>query len=1182
MRQRHGLLLLVTLFSFCANPDLAVSETYNLRAVKGIEAFTGSAEAKKLLGKNGFVVADPAFKQIFEPYIKSPQTEAPSETKRMGGTLPSFITTDSAWHTYHVLLEEGVKDMEEVQSQRMLNFSRRLLAAAGDSKHGDSDLVLFASVGLALQDAHFRQSLTPEVKRLVDGLRTGSTPVEVPIGFELAPVQFRAQSFYTQSPELSDYFAARQWYANVVFRLSNARETKLAVTLSTIINRDTELFTSWRQLSDPFDAFLAHAEDGTVREYTAAAKCILGEQFGKTPISDAQIAGIQQKLEGLLPLPRVSDQLLSPEQYIEFSKQTRGFRLLPPRRLPDAVCFHNTVDPKIPGRMYPSGLDFLAASPVLRSPAATRAVQSEFGKDVSDLILKADCGPMPDSLHGEAMQLLATLQTPLPAAAPAPLRTEAWSDLQLWTQLGAWAEQRHTWALHTKLSVEYLGIIEPPVGMVAPYPEFFSGLAKLTRRTTAAFEQAGLGEQFESKTVAGELLALLNLSQTLSSARDEKEFEKNSGKLEQLSQFQSRYYEKHRAELEGSRSRDAYKKLEQDLIALAQRCAANGTTNKTDIEMLHSFFECRQNISRLLNDFAPVCDHLAALATKSVTGEALTKDDAKWIENYGVTLAGFSFYYGNSYEVPRDDFPIVTRIYSNPQSDSMLYAGLSRPQALYVVIPDGKSLQLYRGAVMTYREFVQPNSQLLDDESWRELVSKGQTPPAPPFTRSFSAEKSVADWMKELRASLGQEENYDKQEDIFWHLGFKATDEDLPDLISLLATSTNSDEDVTVGIANIIERLQWEPFQKQLVQSLSSPDTLLSDFAAEILLKRPEHLDAAALASDFDRQSIRARRLYCMLLGSVPQQTDATRQTLLKAMQNPEAGVRWQAALAIGKAHWTNEPPISRLFDALNDTNQFVAAAAVRSLGLLGATNLAPALLSRLETCLQSPGLSPETLQQQSEAIGQDKERIYRPVGGTHPGLGNLLDTDSLGLRLRLGGDASANAKRMATMRLPPRPFNFPTHNYDLATALIEALGDLKYAPAADEFFKLCGTDYDAEATRALAKLAPERLADKLIATAKDQQVDSYLREKALVALANTASTNRVQDLIPLLDDTTPIEYSRPLPGPAWRICDRTAETIATLLGWEDRRMSIFVSSQRRDETMARVREWAKQAQSQN
>jgi hypothetical protein len=301
---------------------------------------------------------------------------------------------------------------------------------------------------------------------------------------------------------LSDYFSARQWYASVVFRLVNPKETQSAITLAALVKDDAELFALWQQLSEPFDAFLAPAEDGTILEYTVAATSVLGTNLQTTLISGAQLAEIQKKLDGQLPLPQVSDQLLSPSQYAEFPKQTRGFRLLPPRRLPDAVCFHNTVDPKIPGRLYPSGLDFLAASPVLRSPAAVRAVQGQFGKSVGDLLLKADCGPMPDSLHGEAMQLLATLQKPLPASAPAPLRTEAWSDLQLWTQLGAWAEQRHTWALHTKLSVEYMGMISPPTGMVAPYPEFFAGLAKLTRRTAAAFDKAGLEQRFDAKIVA--------------------------------------------------------------------------------------------------------------------------------------------------------------------------------------------------------------------------------------------------------------------------------------------------------------------------------------------------------------------------------------------------------------------------------------------------------------------------------------------------------------------------------------------------------------------------------------------------------------------------------------------------------------------------------------------------------
>ena len=118
---------------------------------------------------------------------------------------------------------------------------------------------------------------------------------------------------------------------------------------------------------------------------------------------------------------------------------------------------------------------------------------------------------------------MATLQKPLPATAPKPLRTEAWSDLQLWTQLGAWAEQRHTWALHTKMTVMVMGMISPPRGIVAPYPDFFSGLAKLTRQTATAFDKAGFGQAFEIKPIAAELLTKLELSEKISASRDEKD-----------------------------------------------------------------------------------------------------------------------------------------------------------------------------------------------------------------------------------------------------------------------------------------------------------------------------------------------------------------------------------------------------------------------------------------------------------------------------------------------------------------------------------------------------------------------------------------------------------------------------------------------------------------------------------
>ena len=1065
---------------------IARGESYNLRAVNGIEAFGGSTAAREVLGKNGFVVADPAFKQIFEAYIKSPQIEGPSAANPMGRSLPSFITTDSAWHTYHVLLEEGVRQMEEVESGRLLEFSRELLAIVSNQKDS-SELGPFVSVGVALQDEQHRQSVAPEVKRIVDALRSGSEPVAIPIGFPLSPLQFRAQSFYKQSPELSDYFSARQWYAGVVFRLSNPRETRLALSLANAIATRPQLLTLWQQLSDPFDALVAPAEDGTVQDYVEAAKATLGTTVVEHSVSEGQILEIRKKLEQRLALPRVNDQLLSSGEYAEFAKKTRGLRLLPPRRLPCGVYFHNTTDPKIPNRMYPSGLDFVVASPVLHSAAAARAVQSGFGKNIGELILKADCGPMPESLHGEAMKLLATLQAPLPAQAPAALRTEAWSDLQLWAQLGAWAEQRHTWALHTKLAVSYLGIVTPPRGMVAPYPDFFSGLSKLTRRTAAALEKVGLEQRFEVKAVAGQLLNLLVLSQKLSNARDPKEYEKISGKLEQLAEFQNRYCQKHQAELEKAGARDAQNKLQNDLLDLARRCAASGQANESEAETLRMFFDCRQNTARLLTDFAPVCDRLAELARKAASGHALTEDDSRWIENYGVTLAGFHFYYGNSYEVPRDDFPIVTRVFSNPRMDAMLYAGLARPQALYVIVPDGKALQLFRGAVLTYREFVRANEQLLDDDSWRDLVRKGQTPPAPPFTRSFYADTSVAELLKKLRAQT-QKEDVDEgeTEEILWQIGSRATQQDLPELFEMMTHTKGEDGrwDIVDGPVEIIGRLPWESRQRQLADLLGSSDNMRAKAVARIFIEHSAAVDSTLLTSGFTHQSPRKRRLACAILSYLPHPTETTRQTLLLALQDAAAGVRWQAVLAIGKAGWNDAQSCSALMQALSDTNQFVGSTAAYSLARLGATNSAPFLFAKLKTVLSSTTIPIEALEQQCLEITRD-------LRGEENHALSVLDPDHLETRMYVSGEVAGNLKRRAAMRLPPAPFNLPMHSYDLAAGLIEALGDLKYAPAADELFKLSSTDYAGAALAALGKLAPDRLTVQLMTTVKDKQTDS-------------------------------------------------------------------------------------------
>lgn len=71
MKKQDMLICFLAAFTFLAlTSHHACGASYDLSKVKGIQAFGGSGVAKDLLSKNGFVVTDPTFKQIFEAYRK--------------------------------------------------------------------------------------------------------------------------------------------------------------------------------------------------------------------------------------------------------------------------------------------------------------------------------------------------------------------------------------------------------------------------------------------------------------------------------------------------------------------------------------------------------------------------------------------------------------------------------------------------------------------------------------------------------------------------------------------------------------------------------------------------------------------------------------------------------------------------------------------------------------------------------------------------------------------------------------------------------------------------------------------------------------------------------------------------------------------------------------------------------
>jgi hypothetical protein len=1156
---RSRLLALVFLLAGRLALPAASPPPYDLARVQGIEHFAGSSEARTLLAKNGFVVSDPFFRQIFEPYVEN--------------ALPVFITADSAWQTWQVLFEEGARELEEAQSVRLARFSRLLHEAVLEQAPRETPdwtrLASYASMGLAFQDGRHRASLSGPEKAIVDALSSGRGEALAPIGFPLAADRFRADGFYAQWPALGDYFRARQWYATVVFRLADASETRLALELARVVSRPGELSNLWLRLTAPSER-LCGAMDGSVGIYAQAADRLAGG----TPVS-AQAAGrlfeLQKELEARLPEARGDDPLLPREQSAPFGRTLKGFRLLPSGQPSPVAAFQQTTAPTIAGRMIPSGLDFFTASPELSSPAAARAIEAQCGRDVAASVLVVKGEPLAASLDGEALRLLALLQRALPPEVPPALRTGPWADQQLWTQLGAWALQRHTWVLQEKISVDYPGGPVPPEGMVAPCPDFFAGLAGLARNTAAMLDQAGVPEPCEFQPAATDMLVRLTLAKQPrpgggpakeSPARPQQEW---LGRA-QWHRFFEPYFEKHATNLPARVERE---RLLAGLETVARRVAETGQADAVAREMITQFIGARAQAAGLLREFASVCEHLAFLASRSLAGQAPGDDDRIWLRGYGAALGRFHFYEGNSYLEPRDDFPIVTRLFTSPVADRTFCAGLARPQALYVIVPAGNQARLHQGAVLTYREFTCEAGAALDDPSWRALVSKGPAPSPPVFTRSFYSETSASELMDRLRRTTafpGAELDPATRQALQL-LQARVLPADLTNLFALLReTARRGARGLAGGLVETVGQFSWESRQTELIGFLADPTPLVSVAAASVLAQRPEAINLSRLSASFEHASALTRRLGCVLLSAVA--TNATaREMLVRVSRDPDDGVRWQATLALSRAKAKEAQTIAALVSRLDDTNSFVGAAAAYALARLEARQAAPLLLEKLSSGAASRPLSDEDWRRQAGAINGPELRDAEP-----PFLSLEVD--------RLSALPPRSERRQPGLRataLPGRSRGKAAAEFTFNNAVIQALGTLGYQPAREELRRRLGGASHVAAARALHGLDPDGLETALVRLALDRQAAAAARSLALGTLCELEARGRARELLPLLDDTTVLVPSTRRTSPSWRCCDHTAVALAHLLGWKPN-LTFTAPLAQRERLITRLREWARQS----
>lgn len=653
--------------------------------------FRFSADQKRLLSQNGFVVTPASEEQLFFIYENNDYLE-----------MPSFVTSDSVLQVYHVFYDYTLRKVEQSKligelatlCHGLVDSSKAQLGASQKGEVHEAALKNLAYSTIALKllepgtavDQSVADLVSRELKLIGDHNGRSPSPIFAQTGIEVDYSQFIPRGHYTRTPELQRYFMSMMWLGLMPFPLEDARSnesdtlsTRQALLLTAALFADPggnkePLITHWDRIYAPTAFYVGVADDLTPFDYRDVAR----EAFpnGLAPQSLEDTAAVERFVALGKNRFRTPGIAASIGDQVDGTVQRRQFRVMGQRFVLDSRILQELTFPKVGSesnrRLMPKGLDVMAA---LGSDRAARLVladpvekafpnlESQMTK-MRNEVASIDDATWTSNLYYSWLWTLQSLLTPAGEGYPSFMRTTAWEDKNLSTALSSWAELKHDTVLYGKQSGAECGSgEEPPVvkGYVEPNVELYARLKYLTSISRSGLLSRGLIEPEENVDSAFE-------------------------QFDDLLTFLERVSEKELKGVEPTRE-------EYDQIRYFG----------SQLEIL----------------------------TLSVIDEGLSG----WFEIESETDRNMA---------------LITDVHSG--GDKALQTGVGHAYNIFVVVPIGGKLQMTRGAVFSYYEFQHPASDRLTDEAWQALLKTRKAPPHPPWVTSFlSGAPVVAVRPKEIK-----------------------------------------------------------------------------------------------------------------------------------------------------------------------------------------------------------------------------------------------------------------------------------------------------------------------------------------------------------------------------------------------------------------------------------------------
>ncbi|MGE5483460.1 MAG: DUF3160 domain-containing protein [Ignavibacteriales bacterium] len=647
----------------------------DLGNVTNEDMFQLSDSARDLLSKNGFVVVPNSyFKEFFWLYEENRYRPA-----------PSFITTDSMLHNYHLFFAHLLRVIETEQLvPELKNLNQAMLSAAQKQyvslkgtpwENAARRNVGFFAVGASLLDPGVAApaSVRGEVERelalisehegiaLSPVMNMGGAPGVVE-GLKEDYSQYIPRGHYDKTEALKAYFKAMMWYGRLTFRLKNEDETKSAALMTLALGEGDNL-AAWKGIYEPTSFLVGKSDDISPIQFRELMdetfgsrvdlKTLVSDQAGWTAFLDAA-ARLEPPAINSMP---IFDEAIQPDR----EREIKGFRFMGQRFTVDASIFQRLVYREVKEngngqrRMLPKGLDIPAA---LGSAEAYDILESmgetgyrNYPENIARLkahIAGLDQKTWTQNLYWGWLYSILPLAQEKPEGYPSFMRNSAWARKDLNTFLGSWVELKHDTILYSKPVYAEAGGGDMGVddrGYVEPNPPVYARLASLAKMTREGLKSRGL----------------LN--------------EKDEASLERL-----------------------------ETLALS----------------------------------------LKAIAEKELSDTPLTDAEYDLIRAYGVQLEHFWLEAlrdeGFDHRSQSSDQPaaVIADVATDP-GGQVLEEATGNIFEIYAVVPVDGNLRIARGGVYSYYEFPWPLNDRLTDSEWRQMLNDGKTPPLPGWTKAFVA-----------------------------------------------------------------------------------------------------------------------------------------------------------------------------------------------------------------------------------------------------------------------------------------------------------------------------------------------------------------------------------------------------------------------------------------------------------